>query len=407
MDERLVTAIKLVCILYLIYFLPHLISKHSNSVVVKTDLSNQVKNSFQVLLSDKNFDWVKNLKLAIVSDSHPTNQDISNNVPALLKKHFKIKKIFIPKKLPGDQNIVLIQNDTKTNAQTYHWNKKYIRIPKEYIDDIDAFVFDMKNTGIKQSKSFTTLVKIANLAAQYNKNLIILDKPNPIGPYIEGAGLIPIRHGLSNGELAEYLNKFYLPQKANLTVIPLKNWERNHIKYAKKQTDSDVSLEKAFLKIISQVNPINKFHKSVQKKYAILLPYDQSLSVWEQEYFKNLCLKAGLYPSDYSIVTRSKRLNGIKFKLRKEQSNFSIYNTFLTVIRFLNNRNNVNLNYQEDKIDSLNLIPYTKDFLDGKISFANLKKDCEKDLINFYTQARSCLIYYPDPKIIPVKLIRT
>ena len=137
-----------------------------------------------------------------------------------------------------------------------------------------------------------------------------------------------------------------------------------------------------------------------------MLPYDQSMSIWEQEYFKKLCLKAGFYCNDYSIITKNKKLNGIKIKLRKDFDDFSIYNTFLTIIRFLNNRKNVNLEYKPSRFNVSTQIPNTKEFLTGKVSFTDLKKETENSLVNFYTQTRNCLLYSPDPKIIPVKLIR-
>lgn len=407
MDEKLITAIKLICIVYLIYFLPHIISKHSNHLILNKNITNLEKNSFQVLLSNKNFEWIKNLKLALISDKKPTNQSLVKNLETLEDKNFKIKKIFIPTKLASKKNVVLKTQDPKAKIQTFHWNKKYEKLPAEQLTDIDAIVFDMKNTGIKQSKSFSTLVKIAKIAAENNKQLIIIDKPNPLGPYIEGPGEIPLRHGLTTGEITTYLNKFYLPIKTQLTVVPLSNWERNNIKYAKKQTNGDVSREKSLLKILSQVSPINGLYKSKQKKYAILMPYNQSMSTWEQEYFKKLCLKSGFFCTDYSIITKNKKLNGVKIKLRKDFNDFSIYNTFLSIIRFLNNRQNTDLKYNTQNLNIVSVIPYTKEFLAGKISFTDLKKETERSLVKFYTQVKSCLQYSPDPKIIPVKLIKT
>ncbi len=406
MNEKLITFIKLFCIVYLIYFIPNIISRNSSNIIIKKDNTNKAQNSFQVLLNDKNFDWIKKLKLAVISNTKTTNQNLNNNLEVLQKKDFQIKKIFVPKKLPGNKSTVLVNTDNKTKIQTYHWNKKYEKIPYEQLKNINAIVFDMKNPGIKQSKSFKTLIKIAKIALENNKQLIIMDKPNPLGPYIEGPGTIPLRHGLTNGELASYINKTVLPEKVPLTVIPLSNWDRNNIKYAKLQINGDTSLEKATLKVLSQVTPINKFYKTKQKKYAVLLPYDQSMSIWEQEYLKKLCLKAGFYCNDYSIITKKKKLNGVRIKLRKDFEDFSIYNTFLTIIRFLNNRKNVNLEYKPTQFDSVAQIPNTKEFLTGKISFADLKKETENSLVNFYTQARNCLLYYPDPKIIPVKLIK-
>jgi uncharacterized protein YbbC (DUF1343 family) len=77
-------------------------------------------------------------------------------------------------------------------------------------------------------------------SAENGVDFIVLDRPNPIngedleGPLLEypeyssfvGLYPIPVRHGMTAGELAELFNEKFLEKKANLTVIPMQGWER-------------------------------------------------------------------------------------------------------------------------------------------------------------------------------------
>jgi uncharacterized protein YbbC (DUF1343 family) len=78
-------------------------------------------------------------------------------------------------------------------------------------------------------------------AAEANIPFIVLDRPNPIGgvamegpilqfpKYSSFIGLypIPLRHGMTVGELAQLFNAKFLTNKVNLTVVPMENWSRN------------------------------------------------------------------------------------------------------------------------------------------------------------------------------------
>jgi len=406
MNEKLITLIKLTCITYLIIFLPRIISKQGNNgTQSQENIKSTEKSSLYNLLNNNNYNWINQLRLAIISDKKATDQAIAKNLDLVLKKNFKIQAIILAKSRTTNKiNKDVILN--KSNSiKTYQWNYKINKFPQEIMNSVDAIVFDMQNNGLKNSKTFNTLLSAMKIASTNNKKLIILDKPNPLGGYIEGPGAIPLRYGLTIGEMAIYLNKFDPSCKALLTVIPITYWERNFIKNTQKPFNNSVILEKKLLKILNQIKPVNEGCKSKQKAQAILLPKNQTLSTWEHEYFKKLCLKTGISCKDHSISLKNNQLKGVKIKLKKEIKDFSIYNSFLTISRFLNNRKNINLSFS-GKFNELTDLYYTKEFLNGSISFEELKKETEKSLVKFYTKVKSCLLYYPYPKIIAVKLIR-
>ncbi len=111
------------------------------------------------------------------------------------------------------------------------------------MDSLDVLVFDIQDVGTRFYTFISTMHYVMEACAEANKPLIVLDRPNPNGHYVDGPVLdmkfqsfvgmhpIPIVHGLTVGELARMINgEKWL--KTNgvpcpLTVIPVKNYTHN------------------------------------------------------------------------------------------------------------------------------------------------------------------------------------
>ncbi|OAK67476.1 exo-beta-N-acetylmuramidase NamZ domain-containing protein [Lederbergia galactosidilytica] len=110
---------------------------------------------------------------------------------------------------------------------------------KEMLDSVDTIVFDLQDIG---SRYFTYIYSMAyamEACAEYGKQFVVLDRPNPIsGIPMEGnlieqdirsfVGLYPIpnRHGMTVGELAKFFN-YEMGIHCNLTVIQMEGWDRS------------------------------------------------------------------------------------------------------------------------------------------------------------------------------------
>jgi uncharacterized protein YbbC (DUF1343 family) len=108
------------------------------------------------------------------------------------------------------------------------------------LDGVDAMVIDLQDIGARFYTYMTTMVYVMEEATKRNLPVYVLDRPNPIGGFqIEGPALdksmigftgyfpgMPIRHGMTLGEVARLFNG---ENKigANLTVVPMKNWDRS------------------------------------------------------------------------------------------------------------------------------------------------------------------------------------
>ncbi len=107
---------------------------------------------------------------------------------------------------------------------------------------LDALAFDLQDAGVRFYTYSTTLILALEAAARSGIELVVLDRPNPLGgeriagPASAARSLVPesfvnrapgpLIHGLTLGELARYVNA-RLPRPAKLTVVAMSGWQRN------------------------------------------------------------------------------------------------------------------------------------------------------------------------------------
>ncbi len=129
-------------------------------------------------------------------------------------------------------------------------NQKHLGIPvhslygenrrptEQMLKGIEVIIFDIQDIGCRSYTYISTLFYVMEEAAKRNIQVIVLDRPNPLGgltvdgPLLEtqyrsfvGYLKIPYVHGMTVGELARYFNGEY-NVKCNLLVVPMKGWKR-------------------------------------------------------------------------------------------------------------------------------------------------------------------------------------
>lgn len=112
------------------------------------------------------------------------------------------------------------------------------RPTKAMLADIDTMLVDIQDVGIRHYTYFSSLAYIMQECAKEHKQVVVLDRPNPLGGAMQGPVLkagnesfiglyqLPLRHGLTIGEFARFINA---EQKINcdLAVVPMQGWKRN------------------------------------------------------------------------------------------------------------------------------------------------------------------------------------
>lgn len=167
-------------------------------------------------------------------------------VDSLIKANVNVVKIFGPEHgFRGNASNGAIVNDAvdlKTGIKVISLYGKHESPSVADLQDIDIMVFDIQDVGVRFYTYINTLQHVMQACAENNKELLILDRPNPNGFYVDGpvldpkliSGLglqaIPIVHGLTVGEYARMLNgEGWLTNKVKckITVITVANYDHS------------------------------------------------------------------------------------------------------------------------------------------------------------------------------------
>lgn len=180
----------------------------------------------------------------VTSDAATTNMGILSRT-ALIQAGFNIVCLFSPEhgisaKAPdGEAQQNGIDEITGLPIISLYGNK-YMPSAQD-LENIDIVLFDIPDIGARFYTYLWTLTYVLEACALYHKQLIVLDRPNPVsgnfdaaeGPFMDdttssfiGRWNIPIKHSCTLGELALYFNSIK-NIGASLTVVTVKNWDRD------------------------------------------------------------------------------------------------------------------------------------------------------------------------------------
>lgn len=189
---------------------------------------------------------LKNKKVALAVN-HTALISKTHLIDTLKNKGIDIRIIFTPEHgLRGKADAGESVNssiDTKTNISIVSLYGKQKKPSKEHLKNIDIVIFDMQDVGVRFYTYISTLHYLMESCAENQKQLIVLDRPNPNGHCIDGwikdekvnsfvaMHPIPVVHGLTVGELALMINgEKWLKNnlQTNLKVIKIKNYNHSN-----------------------------------------------------------------------------------------------------------------------------------------------------------------------------------
>lgn len=190
---------------------------------------------------------LKGKSAAVVA--HPAS--LVNNthlVDTLMKSGIKVKRIFAPEHgFRGSAEAgEKIENgiDAQTRIPVISLYGSNYKPRPEALKDIEVVLFDLQDVGARFYTYISTLHYVMEACAENKKQLIVLDRPNPNGYYVDGPVLeeknksfigmhpVPIVHGMTIGEYARMINgEKWLANggQCNLTVVPVKNYTHNDL----------------------------------------------------------------------------------------------------------------------------------------------------------------------------------
>tara|TARA_S200000501_G_scaffold374612_1_gene424585 strand:+ start:150 stop:1289 length:1140 start_codon:yes stop_codon:yes gene_type:complete len=188
---------------------------------------------------------ISNKNIAIVGNQ-TTMINNTHLVDTLLSLGIKVNKVFAPEHgFRGDSDAGANIKDTidvKTGIPIISIYGKNKKPNSEHLKEIDIIIFDIQDVGARFYTYISTLHYIMQSAAENDIDVIVLDRPNPNGHYIDGpikkneftsfVGMhpIPIVHGMTIGEYAKMIiGENWITRICNLTVINMKNYNHNMI----------------------------------------------------------------------------------------------------------------------------------------------------------------------------------
>ncbi|MFB3895620.1 MAG: exo-beta-N-acetylmuramidase NamZ domain-containing protein [bacterium] len=205
-----------------------------------------VKNGLDVLLAKK-LKLVKGRKVGIITNPSGVSIGLEMNVDLLLRAGVKVTAIYSPEHgfrgAAKEGEKIESYTDTKTGLPVYSLYGANQKPSAEILKDIEVLIFDLADAGARFYTFISTLLNALAAAKEAGKSLLVLDRPNPInGVAVEGNVLdmkftsfvgsspIPIRHGMTMGELALFYNQEMPnrdnPINADLTVVKAEGWQR-------------------------------------------------------------------------------------------------------------------------------------------------------------------------------------
>jgi uncharacterized protein YbbC (DUF1343 family) len=197
----------------------------------------------EVLLQDK-LDLIKGKRVGLITNPTGVDQKLNSIVDLLYNNpNVKLTALYGPEHgVRGSAqagSYVEKYTDEKTGLPVYSLYGSTKKPTPDMLSNVDVLLFDIQDVGARFYTYIYTMALAMEAAKENNIPIIVLDRPNPIsgtkveGPVLEdkyssfvGEYAIPVRHGMTVGELAQLFNKEF-NIGADLTVVKMEGWKRN------------------------------------------------------------------------------------------------------------------------------------------------------------------------------------
>ena len=212
-----------------------------NSIASNSSSSPKVHNGIDVLETQK-FKSLNGLRVGLITNQSGINSKKKSTIDLLFEApKVRLTKLFSPEHgIRGDQDVQEIDNevDPKTGLQIISLMRNDKGPKQSELKNIDVLVFDIQDIGTRFFTYISTMKLSMIAAAKAKIKFIVLDRINPIGgETVEGpfeidrevfVGIhpIPVRHGMTIGELAQLFNK-ELKLNLDLEVVKVSGLKRN------------------------------------------------------------------------------------------------------------------------------------------------------------------------------------
>lgn len=181
-------------------------------------------------------------RVALLAHPASVTEGLAHSLDALAAcGDIKVSAAFGPQHgLRGDKQDNMIEspnfNDPVHGIPVFSLYAEVRRPTDAMMDTFDVILVDLQDLGCRIYTFITTLRYVLEAASRYNKTVWVLDRPNPVGRLVEGltlrtgwesfvgAGPLPMRHGLTLGELGLWFVKT-LRLDVEYRIIEMQDWQ--------------------------------------------------------------------------------------------------------------------------------------------------------------------------------------
>jgi len=367
-----------------------------------------------------------NYSVGLVTNQTGKDQAGVRTVDILLKKGLKVSVLFSPEHgINGNflaSQDVEDSRDPKSNIKIISLYRKgsTASFSAKSLKNVDVLFFDMQDSGMRHYTYITTLFKMLEASAQYNKVAVVLDRPNLLGNCMEGPlvssrlksaisyASIPIRYGMTVGELATYYSKKVMKKPARLHVARMKNYNRSS--YAANGliahlspniTSMNSCYGYSFLGLLGEIRPFDLGIGTSRAFQCILLSEDLKFPKKKWHELHQILKNGGVENSFYRYYStrRKQYCSGLRLRVANIHA-VSSFKVFLDVVWFFK-QSGLALTYSEH-FDKAAGSSDVRKFLEGEIKKEKLVQQVNRGLRGFFSRVQNahCFLYKSLPKIV-------
>lgn len=197
------------------------------------------------VLAAEDFERLKNQRIGLITNHTGVDRQGQTNLQLMLdSKNVELVALFSPEHgIAGKFDTAVVDDsiDEKSGLAIYSLYGPDKQPSAEQLANVDCLVFDIQDIGTRFYTYISTMGLAMQAAARHKKKFYVLDRPNPIGG-VEVSGVmldpdkksfvgfhdIPVRHGMTVGELAQMFKK-ELDLELDLHVVPVEGWKRDQL----------------------------------------------------------------------------------------------------------------------------------------------------------------------------------
>lgn len=387
---------------------------------------------FKLGLEAINYAFIKQLKhqdgtpwrIGLVTNQTGVDQKGRRNIDILLAKKINIVRLFAPEH--GINGTVLAEKDVHDSVDkktgipivSLYGRCSGKNVDPKMVEDIDALMFDMQDSGMRHYTYISTLFCVLKACVANDKHLIVLDRPNPLGARMEGPlvdpGLesfisiapIPLRHGMTIGELAWFFNNHVLAAPAKLKVVKMENHKRNHGLKAELKNPLSPNIKSlhsvygySFLGLLGEIDPFDVGVGTSKAFACITMPEGKKVPavVWDQ--LINQLKLCGITAKPYKYFNERKKNNyeGVELVKVANINQLASFELFLSVVNLFKTTGiQLQCSKMFDKAVGTRMV---QSMMCGTTEHTNVIEVVNAKLKEFFQKAKGAFMYEPYPVV--------